>query len=491
MRISEDREAKAVNVAIQEEDCRKLAEELKWQVHEHIYSDNDISASRFGRKRRKDYEQLLEDIQAGVIQAVIAFHPSRLHRRPLELERYIDIAEKHGVITHTVRAGRWDLSTPSGRMQARIMANVDAYESEQKSDLIKRKRQAQAKVGAFHGGLRPYGYDKYGIEIIDDEAEVIRRVTNAVVTWTEPGKEGQSLRYLVRDLNANEIPTSTGKTWTSNALKKVIMAPRNAGLSSYKGEIVATESEWEPIVEVDTWRAACLILSDASRRTGSDRGGTVKWLGSRLYLCGVCEKPALVVTQGSHKRKTYRCDNRQSNNGGGHVTREATSLDAFVEQVLVKKLSDPRILAKLTKAQARGIDVRALQVEQQAVARLKEEQAEMHAAGEIDRAMLIAGTKRLTEREQAINEQLAQAGRRTPLEPLINRKGKTVAEVWYGPGGADGDREGGLSLGARRAIIPVVTDITVNTTRRGKHRQPHGGFLDHSSIDFAWKTGRS
>src|SRR5262249_16456664 len=157
-----------------------------------------------------------------------------------------------------------------------------------------------------------------------------------------------------------------------------------------------------------------------------------------LYLCGMCQQPALKVTQGSHKRKTYRCDNRQSGDGGGHVTREATSLDGFVEQVIVRKLSNPRVLAKLAKTNGSKVDVAALQVEQAAIGRRKEEQAELHAAGLIDRATLIAGTKRFADLEQEIEAKLASAGRRTPLEPLLNRKGKSMPEVWYGPGGADG-----------------------------------------------------
>jgi DNA invertase Pin-like site-specific DNA recombinase len=489
VRISEDREGKAANVQIQEEDCRKVAAQERLPLRD-VYCDNDISASRFGRKRRPNYERLLEDIEAGVIQHVIAYHPSRLHRRPRELERYIDITESHGVLTHTVRAGRWDLSTPSGRIQARIMASVDAYDSEQKSDLIKRKRQAQAKAGAFHGGLRPYGYEADGVTVREAEKAELVRCIEAVVTWTEPmsPQGGQSLRHLVRDLNRRGVPTSTGRQWTCNALKKAIMAPRVAGISTYKGEVVGT-GEWPALVSEETWRAACKVLTDNARWTGDARGGTVKWLGSNLYICGVCGQPSLRVASGSHKRSTYRCRNRDNGEGGGHVTREARSLDRFVEQVLVDKLSDPRVLAKLAKTNGAKIDVRKLQVEQEAIGRLMEEQAEMHAMGEITRAQLAAGTRRLTEKAEAITEQLAQAGRRTPLEPLINHRGKTAAEVWYGPGGADGDRAGGLSLGARRAIIAVVATITVNKTARGKHRQPDGGFLDRDSIDFAWRAG--
>jgi site-specific DNA recombinase len=495
-RLSQNRDGKSPNHEIQEADGRKLADQLGVLVHD-VYRDDDISASKFGKKRRPDYDRLLGDLRAGVLQMVITQHPSRLHRRPMELEGYIDISEKHGVITHSVYAGRWDLSTAAGRMQARIMANVDAYESEVKSERIKSKRQAQAALGAFHGGRRPYGYAKDGIQIVEEEAAVIRAVVDSVVMWTRRGPSEYvgpadiSLRYLVRDLNRRGIPTAMDGKWTSNALKTLVMSPRIAGLSSYKGEIVATKAAWEPIVEMDTWRAACATLGDESRRTGDSRGGTVKWLGSGLYVCGICKKPALKVTHGSNKRSAYRCGNRLFKDGTGHVSREAISLDRLVEQTLVDRLSDPRVLAKLTQKQGSApADLKALEIDQTAIQRLKEEQAEMHAAGEIDRAQLIAGTKRLEAREKDVTDKLAVAGQRTPLEPLINRKGKTIAEVWYGTGGLwlkEDDRSDGLPLGARRAIIQRVVTITVNKAPRGKHRQPDGDFLDRSCIDFNWK----
>ena len=71
---------------------------------------------------------MLADIKAGKINAVIAWHPDRLHRPPLELERYISVCEKHGVENQTVYGGMWDLSTPSGRMTARVSRSVARYE---------------------------------------------------------------------------------------------------------------------------------------------------------------------------------------------------------------------------------------------------------------------------------------------------------------------------------------------------------------------------
>src|SRR5262245_36423336 len=112
VRISDDREGQGLGVKRQADDCRKLAERLGWTVVK-TYQDNDISA--FSGKRRPEYRRLLDDIAAGAIDAVLAWHTDRLHRSPLELEEYIRVCEPRGVPTQTVTAGPVDLSTASGR----------------------------------------------------------------------------------------------------------------------------------------------------------------------------------------------------------------------------------------------------------------------------------------------------------------------------------------------------------------------------------------
>jgi DNA invertase Pin-like site-specific DNA recombinase len=491
VRISKDREGTGLGVERQEDECRELAGRLKWQVHD-VYCDNDISASRFSNKKRPDYERLLADMQAGVIQAVIAFHPSRLHRRPRELEPYIDISEARGIPTHTCRAGHWDLSTPSGRMVARQLAAVDAYESEQKSDLVKAQRRQRAKKGrARPGGPRPYGFESDGVEVRTAEAKEVVRLTEAVVT-------GQSLRSLVRDLTVRGVPTATGSgQWTSQVLRGVILRPRNAGLVPY--EVVAENEDgnevkkveyakalWKPLVPQETWQAAHTILTDENRVTTP--GGTVKWLGSGLYVCGVCQQPEMQVVGKPHGGKTYRCGGADTyRNGARHVTRSARSLDRYVEALLVERISDPRVLAKLRETDD-GVDTRALRVELAALGTKEDRLGVNYATGKISERVMNSGMKEIAKRKEQIDAQLERAGKRTPLDPFKKAKdAKDVADIWYGPGGPDGDREGGLSLGARRAILDRLLTITVKPNPKRVPLQPDGTYLDRDSIGWDWK----
>ena len=311
------------------------------------------------------------------------------------------------------------------------------------------------------------------------------------MTWTEPGKEGQSLRHLVRDLNERDIPTATGKVrWTSTTLRDIIMRPRNAGLSVYKGEVVG-DAVWEPLVPLETWKAACAILSD-ERRTTNGRGGTIKWLGSGLYVCGVCQQPALRVVGQSGGRRYYRCAARANEEDfSGHVSREAYRLDRYVEALLVGRISDPRVLAKLREADGDDVDTRSLRVELAALGTRQDKLGENYASGKISERVMASGMKEITKRSEQINAQLELAGKRTPLDPFKRAKdGKDVADIWYGPGGVDGDRRGGLSLGARRAILDRLLTVTVNPNPKRVPRQPDGSYLDRDSIGIAWKAGK-
>lgn len=105
-------------MARQEQDCRALIEARGWSAG-GVFTDNDVSA--YSGRVRPGYRAMLDGVAAGEYGAVVAWHPDRLHRRPAELEEFIDVVEAAGVTVATVRAGEIDLATASGRMVARVV----------------------------------------------------------------------------------------------------------------------------------------------------------------------------------------------------------------------------------------------------------------------------------------------------------------------------------------------------------------------------------
>lgn len=95
-------------------------------------------------------------IGSNQVDVVVAWAPDRLHRSPRELEDFIELIEENSVGIETVRAGTWDVSTPHGRLVARMVGAVSRAESEKTGERVKRAHQ-QAKARGYWRGPIPFG----------------------------------------------------------------------------------------------------------------------------------------------------------------------------------------------------------------------------------------------------------------------------------------------------------------------------------------------
>ena len=185
----------------------------------------------------------------------------------------------------------------------------------------------------------------------------------------------------------------------------------------------------------------------------------------------MCGQPQLRVgAGGSVKRHTYRCSNREIRDGGGHVTREARTLDAYVEEVIIARLSEPGLLEELVKADT-DHDTAALRVELVAV-------ADPLAARRITARQLATGTGQLTAKEDKLTKAVAAAGRRNPIQIMAGVK--DLRTLWYG---TTEDRCDGLPLGQRRAILDALMTVTVLPAPRRRFYH-----FDPDYVEIRWKA---
>ena len=147
-------------------------------------SDNDISA--YSGKRRPGFEEMLDAMKAGEIDALICWHVDRLYRNMKDLERFIEAVDQQHVEVRTVQSGTLDLSNASGKMMARILASVARQESEQAPSAASCSNVQRAAAGQWPAGRRPFGYATDGTPI-EPEATAIRQAVTDVLA----GKSGR------------------------------------------------------------------------------------------------------------------------------------------------------------------------------------------------------------------------------------------------------------------------------------------------------------
>lgn len=361
LRISQDKTGEAAGVDRQREDCEALVAAQGWTLAE-TYVDNDISAST--GKARPAYLQMLADISAGRIDAVVAWHPDRLYRKLGDLEGLIEAIDRNDVIMRTHRAGEIDLSTPTGRMIARILGATAQAEGEIKSDRWKRSVRQRRERGDVPGsGSRMYGYTWDG-DVVPEEAEAARWMAEQVL-------DGMALNSLARSLRDRGIRTAKGNLWSGAALRKYLTNPRLAGHSTVShlertGQVskvtgkpitrrvkeVIGAGTWEPILDQETWESVRALLGARSERR--NHGSTL--LVGLLY-CGRCEAKMNAGARMNKRKETvrvYRCRRgiNHDDTACGAVSGVASTIDDIVESYAQTRLADPRVRAAIRNLKA-------------------------------------------------------------------------------------------------------------------------------------------
>lgn len=276
-----------------------------------------------------------------------------MHRRPVELEEFLDLAKAHDVALASV-GGDVDLGTEQGVLIAGIKAQVGRYESQQNSRRVQRKQQELRDEGKpFSGGHRPYGYDKTRMRIVQREAKVLREVAERLIARA-------SLRSIVLDLNRRGIKPARAERWTTTTLKAVVSKPKIAGLLTYRGKVIGAAA-WEPILDPETFERLRVALDGRrpSRRVTNAR----KHLLSGLVVCGLegCGLPVQIAHQ-SHGVLGYKCPE-------AHVTRSQQHLDAHIRREVIEYAAehpihvgdwqDPEqaaLAGKIARLEARKVD---------------------------------------------------------------------------------------------------------------------------------------
>ncbi|GAT04914.1 recombinase family protein [Mycolicibacterium fortuitum] len=459
LRQSRDRDGNELAVSRQREDCLTLCHGRGWtEVVE--YCDNNVSATN-RRKVRSQYQQMLADISAGMIQAVVVWDLDRLYRQPRELEDFIDLADAHHLALATV-TGDTDLSTDNGRLFARIKGAVAKAEGERKAARWKRSNEQGAAAGKWTASYRPFGYTWDG-EPLEPEATAVREAYRDVLA-------GKTLRRIALDWNAAGFTTPTrykngqvthaGKPWTNIQVRRLLLNPRYAALRVLRGMVVG-RGVWTPLVDEDTWRGLCAMLRDPARARCTTF--EVAHMGAGVYLCGRCGSP-LITAYDKHGARLYRCK------VSPHLSRRADKLDDYVTAYVLERCA--RDDAAVLTAEPEGVNSEDLHTAREALVARKDELSALFTDGVLDATAVRRDAAKLTARIAEIDRQLADAVRTSPAAALLDATGEQLWRRWEQ-----------MTPALRGQAVDELATVTVLPSPRGLRR------FDPDYVEITWKQG--
>lgn len=463
VRLSEVRPGEeAVSLATQEHDARALADRKGWAVAE-VYVDRGRSAWKDNRDRPA-FNRMLADLQAGKIGGLVAWKQDRIGRRVAEVAALLDRCRQLGAVLATVVDGI-DTTTHAGRMVAHNVAAMAEMESGNISDRVRRALQARAERGDAHGGRRGYGYRREGGRLVIDEAEarVIRDIVARLL-------RGEPVGSILRDLNARNVKTSTGRAWTRRSLVNTATSARIAGVREYDGRDV--EGSWEAIISRADHEAIRAALAPSTVHRSAPRS---YFLSGGILVCGRCGQRmkgrAWDAKDGRPARRTqYACAGTQEQANGCGLAVTAAPIESFIGGVVIAKLSS-RAFRRRLEAAANDAGVDDLYRRLGKLDAAADDLASAFGAGEIDRrAYRVANERNEAERTALQRELRARIGERSTILAGAPTTEAALESWWESAAVHD-----------RHALTAAIIDeIRVGPAVRGKR-------FDPDRLDITWR----
>lgn len=506
-RISKDDLRQGKGTDRQEKDIRRVSANTGGEICE-MFIEDDVPASRFNKRQRQKYNQILDLLRSGQRDRIIVYRLDRLTRIPRVLEDLIDLCEEKPFLVVNLH-GSMDLRTAEGRKSARDRVSDGAYESDLISERTKRAFDELAEAGLPHG-VRAFGYACNGLRpcdgpgcchdrpcphrprhkrccrvpgcphdattIIEPEAEEFRWATKAVLV------AGESLNAVARRWNGLGFLTPNNYLeFDGSTVKCILTNPRHAGLRVHRGDyriydcshqdhhlqgqhdpecnvIGKRRGAWDPIITVEEHDALVALLTSPTRgrRPPSRR---TPFTGLFTTIEGL-----RLARNLDRKTPVYQWQNQPGRGSGTPVSIRAEPLEALVLELLFEAAESGKLAAKVAERRRRrqtaaaaadaGEDPAEIQKE---LAQLAEDKANPDIG--LTRAEWLAQRSMLLRRLEA-----AEAAKETAIaaEPLDG------VDVDLRARWSLREDEGGYSADRKRAILASVFDRVVVHPRRNK-----------------------
>lgn len=285
----------------------------------HVWFEQ-VSASKT-YVRRREFEGATQAILDGKSKTLAVWKTDRFDRRGMgAVGRMLDDFDKRRArlvsITESLD------SSKGGRMVFAILSERAREEAKDIATRVKAGHDAHKLEGSRGTGTPPYGLRSGPGRTVEPDPETIT-VARGIA---ERLLKGDSAGAIAADLNATDVPTSRGASWSAGTVSRLAASPLWGGMVPNRARVMdeygSPTGRWEPrgepatdasgsplrcgtgVVSPGEWYLIRQQLS-ARRSTGLGKGKrAAQYLGTGKYRCGRCGIGMI------HQGRSYACRNR-------------------------------------------------------------------------------------------------------------------------------------------------------------------------------------
>lgn len=349
----------------------KIMSNPQWSMV-RIFADEGISGT--STKRRKDFNQMIRYCKQGKIDLILTKSISRFARNTLDTINYTRMLKAMGIGIYFEKENINTLEMDSEMLITLLGAFAQAESESISRNVSWGKRQAMREGKVTYHYKSFYGYRKGADgkpEIIPEQAEVYKNICRRFLS-------GYSLRNIVDELKAENIPYLDGKEWNIVTLRNLLSNEKYCGdallqktyvedcitkkvvKNTGQREQVLVENCHPAIITKDMHKA---ILAELARRnagkspstkqtsTGKARYSSQYALTERLVCgeCGTLYRRCVWKRNGTEK-SVWRCVSRLDYGTKychASPTMEETALQTAILEAINSVMSDKSTLSHM------------------------------------------------------------------------------------------------------------------------------------------------
>ena len=315
-RVSSEKQDVDLSISGQLNALRKYAAEQG-----HVIAKEYVEEAESGRSsNRPVFQRMISDARRtpSFFQGILVWKLSRFARSREDSVVYKSLLRKHGVQVISI-SERFD-DGPAGKMLEGMIELVDEfYSSSLAQDVVRGMREATSR-GYWVMSNTPIGYRR--VKVSDGGRQRTKLDENPSTSWIvrrifERALAGGGMKEIASSLNAEGIPSPTGKRWGKQVVHDILTNELYTGLLVFGAngrfhkeaglEAVRVPDAFPALVKHDEFERVQQMLHSRAPQNLSPRRAASRYLLSGLLHCGACGAAMFGVAAKSGRYHYYTC----------------------------------------------------------------------------------------------------------------------------------------------------------------------------------------